>query len=176
MLLIRVKFKSHQFHAQLKLLRSVLSTKVPTFVGNTSDKFMEVPCNWARKMLVISPIWRQGLLTKRESLVQSNPDYGGDVGTTFLIFGRKVSLNLMTPLVSLILYIPPQSLLQYHLKPLSTFQISHIHWLMGIFKQMSNQNLLTITCIYCVTVLTQDIVLRQSHLELPSDSQKLFYQ
>lgn len=38
---------------------------------------------------------------------------------------------------------------------------------MGIFKQTYTQNLLTITCIYCVIVLTQDIVLRQSHLELP---------
>ena len=44
--------------------------------------------------------------TKRLSLVQSNPDYGGDVSTIFLIFGYKVSLNLMTSLILLFLYIP----------------------------------------------------------------------
>ena len=32
---------------------------------------------------------------------------------------------------------------------------------------MYTQNLLTITCIFCVIVPTQDIVLRQSHSELP---------
>ena len=62
---------------------------------------------WARKILVVTPIWQWGLLTKRLSLVLLNPDYGGATETTFLIYGRKVSLNLMISPISLILYMPP---------------------------------------------------------------------
>ena len=51
---------------------------------------MELP--WARKIPVAMPIWQWA---KRQSLVLSNPDYGGDIGTTFLIFGHKVSLNVI---------------------------------------------------------------------------------
>ena len=43
---------------------------------------------------------------KAKSVEWNQEDYGGDIGMTFLIFGCKVSLNLLISLTSITLYIP----------------------------------------------------------------------